>query len=313
MRNKQIDVLKGIGAILVVIGHLVPYEGHLKIIIYAFHMPLFFFLSGLVFSTKKNFKEYFIKNLKTLILPYFIFNIISLLFNIDMITKDNFSVLQIFDNIFYYNCSIAWNSSLWFFIVLFFTKILFYIFAKICNNSEKKLAIITVLILGIGITININNIFIPFGMAIVPFAFTFFYMGYLYKKINILEKIKLDKKILPFTILFCIIFIISSLYNKRVNMSTNIYGNYFLYFLNALIGIYICIIFSKIVQNSKILNIYASLSMLMFSTQRILYKLYPFDTNNNIIFSIFLTLAIYFVYYLMKKFIQKKTTLFTPK
>lgn len=313
MRNKQIDVLKGIGAILVVIGHLVPYEGHLKIIIYAFHMPLFFFLSGLVFSTKKNFKEYFIKNLKTLILPYFIFNIISLLFNIDMITKDNFTILQILDNIFYYNCSIIWNSSLWFFIILFFTKILFYILAKISNDSTKKLSIITILTLIIGILINTNNIFIPFGMAIVPFAFTFFYIGYLCKKINILEKIKIDKKALAFAIFFSITFIISSLYNKRVNMSTNIYGNYILYFFNALTGIYICIVFSKILQNSKILNIYSSLSMFMFSTQRILYKFYPSRVNENIILSISLTLSIYFVYYIFKNIIQRKTTLFTSK
>ncbi len=307
MRNKQIDVLRGIGAILVVIGHLVPYEGNIKILLYAFHMPLFFFLSGFLFSNKKSFKDYIISNLKSLILPYFIFNIISFIFNLDMIIKDNFTFLQILDNIFYYHNSIVWNSSLWFFIVLFFTKIVFYIFAKICNNSVKKLSIITLVLLSIGILLNINEIFLPFGLSIIPFAFLFFFIGYFVKKINILDKLKLNIKSLPITIILIISFIFSALYNKRVNMSTNIYNNYFLYFLNALIGIYICIILSKILQNSRILIIYSNLSMIMFSTQRILFKFYPLNINNKIIFKILLTLFLYYLMYLLYRALKKLT------
>lgn len=63
-RNEALDVLRGIGIILVVIGHairgvynadLFPNETLFFAIdnaIYAFHMPLFFFLSGLVFAPK---------------------------------------------------------------------------------------------------------------------------------------------------------------------------------------------------------------------------------------------------------------------
>lgn len=42
-RDNKIDLLKGIGALSVIIGHLVNYNGLLKTYIYAFHMPLFFF------------------------------------------------------------------------------------------------------------------------------------------------------------------------------------------------------------------------------------------------------------------------------
>lgn len=300
MRNKQIDVLKGIGAILVVIGHIVT--GNIKVVIYAFHMPLFFFLSGYVFSNKKKFREYFITNVKSLLIPFFIFNIISLLFNIDYIHNNSFS--NILDNIFYFNSSVAWNSSLWFFVVLFFTKIIFYTLNKLCN-STKKLGIFIAVLLAIGIVIIKYNIWLPFGLKIVPFSLTFMYIGYIAKKVELLEKINLNFKSITLCIILTVIFIISSLYNERVNMSTNIYNNYFLYFFNALCGIYILLIISKPLTNSKILNIYASLSLIMFSTQRILYKLYSFDMSKHIILSILLTLTIYFIYYWIKYLFKK--------
>lgn len=52
-REQWADILKGIGAILVVIGHLVLYEGNAKVYIYSFHMPLFFFISGYLYHHEK--------------------------------------------------------------------------------------------------------------------------------------------------------------------------------------------------------------------------------------------------------------------
>ena len=49
MRESWIDVLKGIGIILVVIGHT-SMENPLVKWIYVFHMPLFFALSGYMFG-----------------------------------------------------------------------------------------------------------------------------------------------------------------------------------------------------------------------------------------------------------------------
>lgn len=55
-RLAELDRAKGLGILLVVLGHVsgreIPVEwyGHVKQGIYAFHMPLFFFLSGLTFG-----------------------------------------------------------------------------------------------------------------------------------------------------------------------------------------------------------------------------------------------------------------------
>ena len=51
VRDVNIDILKGIGMLLVIIGHSgCPWPFYPAI--YAFHMPLFFIVSGLFFSTK---------------------------------------------------------------------------------------------------------------------------------------------------------------------------------------------------------------------------------------------------------------------
>lgn len=50
-RDIAIDILKGIGMLLVIIGHsgcIWPFYPAIN----AFHMPLFFIVSGLFFSTK---------------------------------------------------------------------------------------------------------------------------------------------------------------------------------------------------------------------------------------------------------------------
>lgn len=53
-----VDVAKGIGILLVIIGHVVPYgDNYLSRFIFGFHMPLFFILSGFTFDFKKYAEE----------------------------------------------------------------------------------------------------------------------------------------------------------------------------------------------------------------------------------------------------------------
>ena len=56
-RIEFVDVAKGIATILVIIGHLSYTPTHLKIWLYTFHIPLFFFLSGFVLNCNK-YKHY---------------------------------------------------------------------------------------------------------------------------------------------------------------------------------------------------------------------------------------------------------------
>lgn len=49
MKDESVTIAKGIGIILMVIGHS-GLDGYPTRLIYMFHMPLFFFLSGFCFK-----------------------------------------------------------------------------------------------------------------------------------------------------------------------------------------------------------------------------------------------------------------------
>lgn len=64
------DVAKGIGIILVVFGHLTT-NNTISAIIYSFHMPFFFFVSGVFAKPQIRLKDYLIKNTKRTLVPFF--------------------------------------------------------------------------------------------------------------------------------------------------------------------------------------------------------------------------------------------------
>lgn len=70
-RIAWIDVAKGIGILLVVFGHL--HIGLAVGIIYTFHMPLFFFLSGYVHRIQRGYASFFQKRSIHLLVPYIAF------------------------------------------------------------------------------------------------------------------------------------------------------------------------------------------------------------------------------------------------
>lgn len=74
-RNKHIDVMRGIGIILVVLGHTYHNSGML----YLFHMPLFFMLSGSVLNYTRH--KYSIgRRFKGIMVPYFVFSILCFIY-----------------------------------------------------------------------------------------------------------------------------------------------------------------------------------------------------------------------------------------
>ena len=70
-RQQWIDVLRGIGIVLVVWGHV--YGGYSFDLIFLFHMPLFFFLSGMLFKPVADIGAFARYKARQLLVPYSIF------------------------------------------------------------------------------------------------------------------------------------------------------------------------------------------------------------------------------------------------
>ena len=88
IRNEKVDILRGIAAVLMVLGHSfivypiniseVPWCAAVSHFIYTFHMELFFILAGVVYHCVC-YKEYLKKKIKRIVIPYFIFGLSAMM------------------------------------------------------------------------------------------------------------------------------------------------------------------------------------------------------------------------------------------
>lgn len=69
-REHWLDLAKAIGIILVVWAHALPKDNYLWIWINSFHMPLFFCISGHLYTCKGGFLPYVVKKVRTLWVPF---------------------------------------------------------------------------------------------------------------------------------------------------------------------------------------------------------------------------------------------------
>lgn len=146
-RLDYLDMVKGIGIILVVLGHSTYAGENLLTWIASFHMPLFFIVSGMLLQytneEEKSMKVICKKKMKSIMLPYFSFTIIYLIMDGLLMALHIGSKTWI---AFFYemvgSITLFGISTLWFLPALFFGEIVFLYIRK------KKSHILTI---GIGI------------------------------------------------------------------------------------------------------------------------------------------------------------------
>lgn len=80
LRLKWADMAKGYGIILVMVGHLAQYTV-IGGIIYSFHIPLFFFISGYFFKDTGTIVDFLKSGLKKFIIPYFCLSVPMILWD----------------------------------------------------------------------------------------------------------------------------------------------------------------------------------------------------------------------------------------
>lgn len=249
-RENWIDLAKGIGILCVLVGHSGPRNNAWMIwlvnVIYAFHMPLFFFLSGYVFSVKKDWKNFLVGKIRSLVIPYYVLGAINLAFVTLMkhptISKQDFSFIAALKQYILQDRF----GVLWYICVLFCIEIMMYWLIKWCENSNRRL-IMSMCVIGlIGI---LYNAFIGkelyFSLDILPMAVPFFGGGYLCKNSNkngIFVKTKFTRVIIDgiIALLFSIINIYCFIHS-HVDMYFGKYGNYLLFYVSAFLYIFVIV------------------------------------------------------------------------
>ena len=78
-RVQYIDVARGIAMICIILGHL----GDMQInrVVFTFHVPIFFLITGYFFKPEKDWKSFLKKKAKTLLLPYVVTSLLVAIIN----------------------------------------------------------------------------------------------------------------------------------------------------------------------------------------------------------------------------------------
>lgn len=134
-RSQWIDILKGIGILLIVIGHII--NGPIRDFLYLFHVPIFFFLSGYLFNGVVDIKLYVLKKIKRLLIPYFVFlfTFTAILIFKELLLNRPENTFTLIQSAFLGGAYLTgWLSVFWFITSLFFTQI---IYAFLCKYDKK--------------------------------------------------------------------------------------------------------------------------------------------------------------------------------
>nr|MBQ8251770.1 acyltransferase family protein [Lachnospiraceae bacterium] len=188
-RIDWIDIAKGIGIICIVLGHLG--NGKINSIVYTFHVPLFFFLSGFLLNIEGKTKDFIKKKSKALLLPYAVTCVLICVFSIPInilrhknwkraLSKWIFASFYGSGNKFEEPFFIPAIGAIWFLLALFWGLL----FMKVLSCIKKEVRVCAVfLICGLSVW-SVKYLWLPFSIQAGGCALPFLYLGYMCRQIQ---------------------------------------------------------------------------------------------------------------------------------
>ncbi|KGL39397.1 hypothetical protein BMT55_13415 [Listeria newyorkensis] len=220
----------------------------------------------------------------TLLVPYFVFQIISVVFinsfyyvTTGQLERDPLSTLL---SIFYLNGSVGWNAPLWFLVVLFILDVLYYFFSKWSKRAGIQMLLVLLSCI-VGWLLSETGIKFPFGLQIVFSCFLFYYLGNMTKKYKVLKLLSRNLGVYTLIVTLAGSFLVGSMFwlngSRLVSMYDNYFGtNYVLFVLTALSGIVFSVLLFQMVQETGIFTIFGKEAIILLGTQY--FVLLGFDT-----------------------------------
>lgn len=265
MKNRigYIDMAKGLAIILVIVGHssFVPHMA--KIMLYIFHIPLFFFLSGFTLNVRKyeTFSGYFLNKLKGLVVPFFLLNIFVFLFQLFVMYPDqvlSFNILHFIKQLLISD-RLHIYFQLWFLNVLFLAHVFSYFILKRGWNLGQWMIIILSLfvLVYLGQKIYEKEYYLIWNIDLVPVAMIFILLGVWTK--NNLHRLEKYFSVYFLPVVGVLTVLIGRMnYRLSGNQIVDLYyqqiGNHFLFYLAAISGIWSVLIFFKTLPESSIMK-----------------------------------------------------------
>ena len=195
-----IDIAKGIGIILVVLGH-VNYVSDIDYniirVVYMFHMPLFFFLSGYLYKKNTDTKGFVKNKFQQLMVPYFVSLFVlapfSPMFKELYASSDVTFIMiaEVIGKLLFGGCYLYDEVGiLWFLPVMFFTQI---VYSVLCNRLKIHNVYLVILLLLIGAYVLsmrfAKDQLVPLNAHVVMGTLAIYHIGHMYKKSGYKENI----------------------------------------------------------------------------------------------------------------------------
>ena len=191
-RIKYLDIAKFIGIFCIYLGHFGIQAGYAFNFVFWFHVPLFFFLSGISenFSSNVDLKTYIVKCIKKIIFPFLIFAFLSIV--VQTIYLNTYTEIIPSIIIILKGCirNTFFAGSLWFLTCLFIVKIVFYVLKRLINNKIFVLLICFLIYLFSELIINPTPLANPrlfFNIDSAAYYIIYYAIGYY--SLNIIKKL----------------------------------------------------------------------------------------------------------------------------
>ena len=242
-RITYIDSAKGIGILLVIMGHTVfPLHEAISV----FHMPLFFFIGGVTLKMCSDFTDYTVKKINRIFIPYLFFSIFWAVFD------------------FILPLPVGSDGPLWFLPTMFSTLL----FCQILLSVNKKWFLCSALTFCIAITFLFNHYnltLLPFNLDRVFRATPYMLLGYTFTNTHLNERILNTNKLFALLWFACFSIIYSAGLYLMIRlemikegegfMRGEPYGSsIFLIYIVSFSAIIATILFSKSISNVIFIN-----------------------------------------------------------
>lgn len=304
-RNRVIDITKGLGICLVVMGHLTNQGEWQRIFIHSFHMPLFMILSGYCFKIDK-ISNILQKSIKKYLLIAYATIFIDILLNMLLKYRFTFPSKKAWVSTFILHGGLWINIPIWF----LFTLVLCQVLVTLLLKHSKAILILFTIFLVVS-----NEIFqysIHWWVTSTLYAFPFFTVGFvskIYEK-KILQLINSRKSWTNYILM--ISFVVAIYWNGYTDMYSLVKGKSYLIFMyTGIIGTLFMLKLASSIKDywgqQKISFLGTKTFIILITHYYICRKLIPILLNylnlngwsENIVFQIILTIIIMCGYYVI--------------
>jgi len=318
-RIAYIDLAKGFCICLVVFYHIKGFLGCnylLDSFFSFFRLPLYFFLSGLFFKDYGSFRNFSIKKLNRLLVPFLFFYLC-------------FSVIfpNVLHEVFgkaYNNLVLGWpslwaiiypgffaNFPIWFLWCLFFMNILFWVLQHVIVQTVPKYGDIALLavcfLIGLGGHLLMEHYAIDYGRVVTVLVYIpFFGVGYLFKQRDglwLFQSMSTRKSICYALLLAVITLLLTSIWSFK---------SVFLFYICGISGTLFILLLSRSIGRLPFFSYVGRYSIIVLLTHGIIMwacsavfiKLSEW-TGNNHVCTLLITVAVLFSYYLVIPFMRR--------